>query len=306
MPLAIVMFVSLLLVIAAALYSTAKLILRPPRMTDGKALHVLHRLGPDDLDMAFEKRSYEVRDEATNKSLRIVGWWIPYPASSDRTVVLVHGYADAKVGAIAWAPTWQRLGYHILAIDSRAHGESGGKYQTAGFFERHDLDQVLNQLRAASPSQTRKIVLFGVSLGGVTTLATAALRNDISAIVLESPIRHFRNGVAGHLQLLQLPLKKLLPVVMKVASWISGADLDQIQPLELMRNATCPIFAIQSGDDPFCPPADAEEIRAIVEQRNDGSRCWRVDEAWHLMALAVDPEIYFQKLEEFLQRLPDA
>ena len=41
------------------------------------------------------------------------------------------------------------FGYHVLVIDLRAHGESGGSHSTAGFFERHDLNQVINDLRAA-------------------------------------------------------------------------------------------------------------------------------------------------------------
>src|ERR1700733_3113274 len=101
---------------------------------------------------------------------------MPNQNSSNKTVILIHGYADAKVGSIAWAPTWQSLGYHILAIDLRAHGESAGRFTTAGFFERHDLDQIINQLRAAHPQQTERLVLFGISLGAAVALAAAALR----------------------------------------------------------------------------------------------------------------------------------
>ena len=81
---------------------------------------------------------------------------MPNPHALGRCVTLLHGYADAKVGAIAWAPLWYSLGYHILAFDLRAHGESEGAYSTAGYFERHDLNQLLNQLRAERPSETRQ------------------------------------------------------------------------------------------------------------------------------------------------------
>src|SRR3954452_2525061 len=121
-------------------------LLRPPRMTDGKAAWLLQRLSPGDLNMPYEDARFTVRDQRTGEPLRVAAWWIPCPAAagrtSDRCVVLLHGYADAKVGAIAWAPVWQKLGFNILAPDLRADGESEGRESTAGFYERHDVDQV--------------------------------------------------------------------------------------------------------------------------------------------------------------------
>src|SRR5438094_889791 len=131
-------FVSLLLVLltcgavtaAAALTLMAFALLRPPRMTDGKAVWVLKRLSPGDLGLRFEDVSFHARDDS-GKQVRLAGWWVPHPhAGVRRCAVLLHGYADAKVGAIAWAPAWQALGFHMLAIDLRAHGESGGTYST--------------------------------------------------------------------------------------------------------------------------------------------------------------------------------
>lgn len=300
MPLLLLLLVGLILAVAAAVLLMARSLLQPPRMTDGKALYLLKRLSPDDLGMAYERVMFAVRDEAEHRELKLTGWWIPHPAGGDRTVVLIHGYADAKVGAIGWAPTWRGLGYHILAIDLRAHGESEGTYATAGVRERSDLDQVLNQLRAAKPSQTARVVLFGVSLGSCAVLGAAEMRDDVAAIVLESPIAHFRSGVRAHAELLGLPLPSLLPVVMKAAGWMSGADLDSVQPTELMKRSKCPILVIQSGDDPFVPEADAKAICEAIEGRGDGSAVWHVDGAAHLMAMTGDPEGYRERIGRFL------
>src|SRR4051794_27138721 len=84
----------------------ANVLLRPPRMTGGRALWVLKRLGPDDLNLPFEDLSFQVIDERTQGRLNIAAWWIPAAvATSDRCAVIVHGYADSKIGGIAWAPT---------------------------------------------------------------------------------------------------------------------------------------------------------------------------------------------------------
>src|SRR5688572_14549042 len=95
----------------------ARTLLRPTRMTDAKATWILKRLSPGDLDLNFEDLKFRVRDEQSGEPLDIAAWWIPASAGRagagagaggaglTRTVLLIHGYADAKVGAIAWAPT---------------------------------------------------------------------------------------------------------------------------------------------------------------------------------------------------------
>ena len=145
-----------------AIVLTAEGVLRPPRMNDGKAMWVLRRLSPGDLGLEFEETWFRVQDERGGK-LRLAAWWIPASRASDRCVVLLHGYADAKVGAIASAPLWHELGFHILAIDLRAHGESDGRYCTGGWFERQDVAQAIDQLLVDRPAETRRLVLFGAA-----------------------------------------------------------------------------------------------------------------------------------------------
>ena len=99
------------LVVMVAAWLMARLMLRPPRMNDGKAAYVLSRVTPADIGLAYSPMSLSVQDMRTGKPLNIAGWWLPCPAGGSRTVVLLHGYADAKIGAIAWAPPLLELGF---------------------------------------------------------------------------------------------------------------------------------------------------------------------------------------------------
>src|SRR5829696_2670013 len=100
--LAAVLLVAGALLAAATIFLMAWSLLRPPRMTDGKAVWLLRRLSPGDLGMPYEESPFDVRDTRTGESLRMNAWWIPCPAGggragaaeSDRRVVLLHGYAD--------------------------------------------------------------------------------------------------------------------------------------------------------------------------------------------------------------------
>jgi pimeloyl-ACP methyl ester carboxylesterase len=301
---AAVMLITLALLCCALVVLMANTLLRPNRMTDARATWILRRLSPRDLDLDFEELSFEVRDERTGKPLKIRGWWIPATAPSSRTVLLIHGYADAKVGGIAWAPAIHSCGWNIVAIDLRAHGESGGVHSTAGYFERHDVNQVLNQFRAQRPRETRDVAIFGVSLGAAVALAATVDRDpcDIAGVILESPFGDYRRAITAHGRMRGLPEGIIRDAAVRLAEMISGADFRAVRPKDLVKQVKCPVMLIQAGDDPFIMPDDYEAMAAALRSRgNPIDAVWQVDCAGHVLCLAVSPEEFRQRLSRFLQ-----
>ncbi|MGC4030910.1 MAG: hypothetical protein QM754_04070 [Tepidisphaeraceae bacterium] len=148
-------YLTLLLFLAVVLFAwcgtlvlfMAKNLLRPRRMTDERAFVRLKRTSPADLGLPFQPIGFTVRDQRDGRQIRLAAWWMPAAAPSSKTVVIAHGYGDAKVGGIAWAPTWRDEGWNVLAVDLRAHGESDGQDCTAGYFEREDLARLIDALR---------------------------------------------------------------------------------------------------------------------------------------------------------------
>jgi pimeloyl-ACP methyl ester carboxylesterase len=287
----------LVLMSAAIVVLLAWSLVRPPRMTDGKAAWVLKRLSPGDLGLRFEEVGFDVRDGRTGQMIRIAGWWIPQATSDGRTVILLHGYADAKVGAIAWAPAWHKLGWNILAIDLRAHGESGGVYCTGGFFEREDVSQVIDQLRARRPAETRRLAFFGVSFGAAVAVATAAIRDDVDALVLDSPASDF--SVAGALQMERLgaPVGKLRALAVRLAQNMTGADYDAVRLVNLLPMLRCPVLVIAPEFDPLLNEGFAAKLKAALPPNGE---YWHLPETGHLMALVADAEEYVSRLDRFL------
>jgi alpha-beta hydrolase superfamily lysophospholipase len=312
LSLAIVLLGALLLlaILMVALMST--MMLRPPRMVGGRALGILGRLSPTDLGLAYESLQFEVADPARGGvPLRLTAWWIPCPGAPavDQCAILMHGYADSKVGAIAWAPLWHQLGFHVLAVDSRAHGESGGRYCTAGFFERHDFAAVIDQLRAGHPHQTRQLVLFGISMGAALAIATAVWRPaDIRAVIVDSPYADFARACFNHAKLVNLPAPALQRLALKLGQWRAGIDLNQVRPVDLITKLPCPLLVIQSSRDLLVSPKDAREIQAATEalRARDGISEYWLAEADHVLALRDRTSEYTDRLAEFLSHLPQS
>lgn len=279
-------------------------ILRPPRMNDGKAMARLRRLSPGDLGLRFSDESFVVRDEKSGRTLRIAGWWIFAPAPSDQCAILLHGYADAKVGAIAWAPLLHGVGLNVLAIDLRAHGESGGSDSTGGYYERDDVNQVIDQLLARRPGETRRMVLFGMSLGAAVAAATAAQRHDIAAVVMDSPFVDYGRIVSANAQVIGLPGGLILQGALKLAEWLSGANFAKVSTVDAIAKIRCPLMMIFGGDDELLDKTDVAALEKSIQRRPPDAALVSVviiENARHLTAIHENEAEYESKLAAFLE-----
>ncbi len=272
-------------------------------MKGGVALTILRRLDPSDLGLEYEELRFDVRDEASGEPLSISAWWIG-SKGAERTMLIIHGYGDSKIGGIAWAPLFHEMGWNILAIDLRAHGESGGVYSTAGFWERHDLNQVINRIRAERVRETRVVILFGVSLGAAVALAASVSRDDLAGLILEGPYATFADAVTGHGRLYGAPGGWMQRLAMRIAQWISRADFDAVRPVDLIPEAPCPVMIVHAAEDSFMVSGESEALQAALARRNNPRDVfWEVASAGHVLCLACEPLVYREKIEAFLQRL---
>lgn len=292
----LLMLVSMVVVLTTSIWALSRVLLKPPRMTDPKALRFLGRLTPEDLGLAYERGSFDVRDR-TGRTLKIASWWMPAPAPTGRTMILVHGYADAKVGSIAWAPMLVELGFNVLSIDLRAHGESEGRLSTGGVLEADDLTQIIDILRARTPEQA--IHLMGISLGAAVCIKAAAGRDDIGSLVLECPYDDYRNAIAHHARHLAAPLPGLSRLIARVAEWSAGVNFDDAMPARFLSQVRCPIFMIHGKLDPFVDPGMVERLATSLKP---GDVHVVVEQGGHVDAMIVDPAGYQSRLASFLSR----
>jgi hypothetical protein len=308
MPWSLLTLFLMLLLVGAALvagvcFAMAKALLSPLRMTGGRALFILRRLSPSDLGLPSEDLTFVVHDERTNRNLKLAAWWIPAPTASTRCALILHGYGDSKLGGIAWAPTFRAMGYNVLAIDLRAHGESDGTQTTAGYFERHDVSQVIDQIRAQRPAVTREFVIFGISLGAAVAGATAALRDDVDAVVMDCPYADYPSAARTHGDNLGTPGPMFQHAAIVLAQRMSGADFYECAPERLIPTLACPLMVIHGADDLLIDPHDMDAVEAATKSRPPElgpTVYWRAVDTHHVLALRTDPDEFRRRIEAFL------
>ena len=297
----------LLWAIAVVLMANARL--RPPRMTDGKALFVLGRISPADLSLPYETDVFEVAevvDAPGRGKLLLHAWWIPHPLARGRCVILLHGYADARPGALAWLPMLHDLQINVLMLDQRAHGQSTGVHCTAGYFERQDLSQVIDQLRKERPSDAQHIAILGISMGGVTAIAVGAMRDDLAGIIADSPFGDYTAAGMLHADLFGFPGWFVQRPAAWLAQRLTGARFAQVSPLRLVPQLRVPLLLIQPSQDRVISAQDAAQLRQQLTDNplvGHRSRAVIIPGAAHVLGLGVSPEFYETQVSNFLRQI---
>ncbi len=308
MVLVLVILVSGAFLWGIAVVLTTFALLHPPRLTPARAMARLGRMTPADLGLRYENCDFTIESGRAEARVTLVGWWIPSIARSDRSVIIVHGYADSRAGALAWVPVWLDVGFNVLLFDLRGHGESGGNATSAGLNDHFDVWRIVAELRARKPEQTRQLMLFGVSLGATIALAAGETVDDLAGIVLESPVVDFIHGVNTQSWLMGLPGATVVrPGIWLAERWL-GRRFAAVRVSRLISLSPAPVLAMIPLADAFLPPEHVEEItRAIGARRLKDQTSQVVDfqGATHLLPAHLESARYRDALQQFVNACTD-
>ncbi len=286
----------------------ARTLLTPTRMTDGRALALLGRMGPADVglaDVAWQLVEMVVRTMGREEIFK--SWWIPAAAGSarpDTTLLLVHGFADSKIGALAWLPVIRGLGVNILMVDLRAHGEAPGPFCSAGHYERHDLLEIGRQARMLWPAETKRLVLLGMSLGGLCAAAAVGLDGPepdlmFDGLILDSPPADFREAVGAFARMMNMPGKWIQRGGLALARWRTGSDFASLRLANSLRAAeSLAVLLIAPKGDPYLDGHPSGRLGELVREF-PGMRVWQ-PECGHLLAVATEPTRYAEEVGRLL------
>ena len=120
--------------------------------------------------------------------LRLHGQLVQQPESKG-TILLFHGYRSSwAIDFSIVLPYYHSLGYDLLVVDERAHGQSEGDYITFGVRERRDV-VTWAQYAAMHFGPAHPLILDGLSMGAATVLMAAYEKDKAGASALLADFR---------------------------------------------------------------------------------------------------------------------
>ena len=197
-------------------------------------------------------------------------------------VIYVHGNAGCRLDALNY--TFVLTGNMTLfTFDFPGCGMSEGKYISLGWFEQHDLENIIEFIRYNR--RVGKIALWGRSMGAVTSILYCSNNpNKIQALVLDSPFCKFKklamDIAKAHVSylpgfLLSIAYKYIRHKIKKKI----GADIQELKPAKVANKFEIPTFFIYSSEDELIPSdhfayvqsnlRNIKEVRVLDGPHND-------------------------------------
>jgi pimeloyl-ACP methyl ester carboxylesterase len=116
------------------------------------------------------------------------------PPPPKGTLLVLHGYQDAKEDMVPWALYLAQSGYRVVLVDLRGHGRSTGDWIGFGAFEVRDLGQVLDDLQGRGLA-SGPVGVLGLSYGASIGLQLAGHDRRIGSVVALEPFSDPRRAV---------------------------------------------------------------------------------------------------------------
>jgi fermentation-respiration switch protein FrsA (DUF1100 family) len=280
----VILLVPLLLLAALAwLGSNYLLARRPPDKADS----------PANYGLAAEAAEFRSGD-----GLTLRGWYIPCEDSAETIIVCsgANGSLDADVHVAPWL---HEAGFNVLLFNWRAHDRSEGEVVTLGFNERYDL---IAAVKFARSQGAERIGVLGFSMGGTVAIATAAVYDDINAIVADSPFVYVLSAVAGGLIERRAPeglsflLARLFVITACLRTRLNLFDIDLARWIR--RVAPRPLLLIFGEQDVIVPKS---EVDLLFARAGEPKEVWRVPEAAHRNIHTLQPDEYRRKILAFFK-----
>jgi len=220
--------------------------------------------------------------------------------TSNRWVILVHGYGGNQTYMWNMANAYLRNGYQVLTPDLRASGHSEGQYITLGILESRDIIVWSKQIIKDDPAA--EIVLHGVSMGAATVMLATAnqLPPNVRAVVEDSGYTSAYSMLQKELTkvITQVPPQPILWAANIMTKMRTGVFFSDATPLKAVQHSTIPTLFIHGESDQLVPFAMMGELFAASSAPDKKELA--VEDATHAMSYVVAPREYFSTVFKFL------
>ena len=194
--------------------------------------------------------------------------------------MFLHGNAQnisTHLASVAWLPA---QGYSVLLLDYRGYGRSEGKASIAG--SMLDIDIALRHLQQRPETRSRKVFVFGQSLGGALALnyiGSCDCKSQLQGVIIDSTFTSYRAIAREKLKSLWLTWPISWPLSLTVTGDHNPLD-------EVGRVSPVPLLLIHGDADRVIP---VHHSRQLYEAARDPKTLWVVPDADHIRAI-TSPE----------------
>lgn len=296
----IVLFVVILFVLYDVIFSGNKKYMSDERsLPKGEQFEPYHSTITSCVDQVLEV-PYESVEVLSYDGLRLRGRY--YHLTDGAPLILFfHGYrcSSLRDGNGIFLYT-RKLGYNVLLVDQRAHGNSEGKTITFGIKERFDCKKWVEYVVERFGIE-QKVYLSGLSMGAATVLMASdvGLPENVIGILADCPYSSPKEILCTVMRKLGFPAKPTYYLAKLSAKLIGRFDVEETSALEAVKRSQIPTLIIHGDSDDFVPCSMSMDCQMVGE---DHVELLLIKGAGHGMSHCVDTPSYEKAVLAFFEK----
>lgn len=249
-----------------------------------------------------DKQDHEAVSIIARDGLRLKGHFYP-GRNPDKVILCLHGYTSRGSNDFnSLAYFYLHLGYSLLIVDHRSHGESEGTYIGFGCLDRFDVVKWIRYLEKRC-GKNCLVMLHGISMGGATALMVSGLslpgcvKGIVSDCGFTSAWEVFDSVLKNTYHLPSFPILQIADVMAKREA---GYGLNECNALNEVAKSTVPILFIHGDADTFVPSWMCHKLYKACKSRKE---MLVVKGAAHAESYYKSTEKYEIKVKDFLNSI---
>ncbi|WP_455492897.1 alpha/beta hydrolase [Eubacterium sp.] len=230
-------------------------------------------------------------------SFRLHGKLFKNPGT--KYALVCHGYTSKAKHMAGFVNKFHSLGYNVLAVDARAHGDSEGTKIGMGWVERFDVIEWIKYIISLEPDA--QIILHGVSMGASTVLMASGeeLPKNVKAIIADCGYTSEWDEFRQEADVLHIPWFPVLNASSAISKVRDGYDFKQASAVEQVKKSHTPTLFIHGSEDELVPYGMLNELYSAA---NCEKEILTIQGAGHALSSSVAPELYWNTVENFLEK----
>lgn len=219
--------------------------------------------------------------------------------SGTKYALVCHGYTSKAKHMAGFVNKFHTLGYNVLAVDARAHGDSEGTKIGMGWVERFDVIEWINYIISLEPDA--QIILHGVSMGASTVLMASGeeLPKNVKAIIADCGYTSEWDEFRQEADVLHIPWFPVLNASSAISKIRDGYEFKQASAVEQVKKSHTPTLFIHGSEDELVPYGMLNELYSAA---NCEKEILTIQGAGHALSSSVAPELYWNTVEAFLEK----
>lgn len=220
--------------------------------------------------------------------------------SSNIYIIIAHPYEGRGLYMKYFAYKFYDMGFNVVLIDLRTHGESEGKIYSLGYLEKLDILAWIKYIK--NNFENSKIILYGISMGAnaVMMCGSEDINNDVKAIIEDSGFTTAKKQLKERLDIsYKIPFIPIIPLTSFMTKIRLGFSFDDINIINAVSKSKVPILFIHGDKDSLVNP---NMVHELYEACSSEKEKLIIKNGEHIKAVLSDEKLYWETVNNFIKK----